>query len=166
MKRSVVQSALLAAGILLPAMAGAAPIERVAVIRIMSIDGIMADAAPVRETRDQAFLSGSSLRVSKSAVGSLEGVTALVLIDRRLDSMTGGELLKHHSEEVISVTGDTFTVKGVDGRDVTYALDSLSDGSVDVLGPADRIIAREKGAYKVWKLEGVSLMPKDRITLY
>lgn len=168
MKRPVVQTALLllAAALFLPALASAQAADRVAVIRIKAIDGLVADGAPVQETRAQAFLAGSSLRLAKSSVSSLDGVKAVVLIDRRTDAMSGSDLVKAHKEEVLTVTGDTFTVKGVDGRDVTYALDYLSDGSVDLLGPSDRIIARGKGEFKVWKVEGTSMMLKDRITLY
>jgi hypothetical protein len=168
MKRSVVQNAflLLTAGLLLPAAAFAQMSDKVAVIRIKAIDGLLADGAPVQVSRDQAFLAGSSLRVSRSAVGSLEGVKAIVLVDRRTDAMSGAELVKRHKEEVITVTGDTFTLKGVDGNNVTYALDYLSDGSVDLLGPSDRIIARGKGEFKVWKVESTSMMSRDRIALY
>ena len=167
MKRSVVQNAflLLTAGLLLPA-AVFAQSDRVAVIRIKAIDGLLADGAPVQVSREQAFLAGSSLRLSRSAVGSLEGVKAIVLVDRRTDAMSGADLVKRHKEEVLTVTGDTFTLKGVDGNDVTYALDYLSDGSVDLLGPSDRIIARGKGEFKIWKVEGTSMMSRDRISLY
>ena len=168
MKRSVVQNAflLLTVGLFLPAAVFAQVPDKVAVIRIKAIEGLVADNAPVQVSRDQAFLAGSSLRLSKSAVGSLEGVTAVVLIDRRTDSMSGNDLVKRHKEEVLTVTGDTFTVKGVDGNDVTYALDYLSDGSVDLLGPADRIIARGQGQFKVWKVEGTSMMSREKISLY
>lgn len=168
MKHPVVQTALLllTAGLFLPAFANAQSSDRVSVIRIKAIDGLLADGAPVQVTRDQAFLSGSSVRIARSAVGSLDGVKALVLIDRRTDAMSGSDLVKRHKEEVLTVTGDTFTVKGVDGRDVTYALDYLSDGSVDLLGPSDRIIARGKGEFKIWKIEGTSMVSRDRITLY
>jgi hypothetical protein len=168
MKRSVVQNAflLLTAGLLLPAAVFAQASDRVAVIRIKAIDGLLADGAPVQVSREQAFLVGSSLRLSRSVVGSLEGVKAIVLVDRRTDSMNGADLVKRHKEEVLTVTGDTFTLKGVDGNDVTYALDYLSDGSVDLLGPSDRIIARGKGEFKVWKVEGTSMMSVNRISLY
>lgn len=169
MKRSVVQNALLllTAGILLPALPALAErTERVAVIRIKAVDGLAVDGAPVQTTHNPSFVVGSSYRVSKSAVGSLDGVTALVLVDRRTDSMSGGSVMQAHTHEVVVVRGDTFTVKGVDGRDVTYAIDMLSDGSVDLLGPGDRIIARPEKQFKVWKVEGASLVNKDRVTLY
>jgi hypothetical protein len=169
MKRSVVQNALLllTVGILIPALsARAAETERVAVIRIKAVDGLAVEGAPVQSTRDQAFLVGSSYRVAKSAVASLDGVSALVLVDRRSDSMSGASVVQAHKDEVIAVRGDVFTVKGVDGKDVTYAIDRLSDGSIDLLGPGDRIIARGDKQFKVWKVEGASLVSKDRITLY
>ena len=168
MKHPVVQTALmlLTAGLILPGLATAQTSDRIAIIRIKAIDGLLADGAPVQETRDQAYLTGSSVRIAQSAVSSLDGVKALVLIDRRSDAMSGSDLVKRHKEEVLAVTGDTFTVKGIDGRDVTYALDYLSDGSVDLLGPSDRIIARSKGEFKVWKVEGTSMVSKERITLY
>ena len=168
MKRSVVQTAflLLAAGLFLPALANAQAYDRIAVVRIKVIDGLLAEGAPVQVTRDQAFLTGSAVRLSKGAVASLDGVKALVLVDRRTDAMSGSELVQCHKEEVITVTGDTFTLNGVDGRPVTYALDYLSDGSVDLLGPSDRIIARGKGEFKIWKVEGTSMVSKDRISLY
>lgn len=170
MNRSAVHYALglvLAAGLVIAAAPAQAQVsERVAVIRIKAVEGLEATGTPVQTSREQMFLVGSTYRISKAAVASLDGVTALVLIDRRTDAMSGGELVQRHKEEVLVVKGDTFTLKGVDGRDVTYSIDRLSDGSVDLLGPSDRIIARAKGEYKVWKVEGASLVLKDRIALY
>lgn len=170
MKRTLMQNAmllLLAAGILIPALPAAAePVDRIAVVRIKSVDGLDAAGAPIQVIRTQQFVTGSNLRISRAAVSSLDGVRVLVLVDRRSDAMNGAELVQNRSDEVLAVRGDTFTIKGVDGRDLTYAVDILSDGSVDLVGPGDRIIARPRGEFKIWKIEGSDLMSRDRITLY
>ena len=170
MKLTIMQNAMLlliAAGIAIPALPAAADMnERIAVVRIKAIDGLEAGGAPIQVTRTQQFVVGSTVRLSRTAVPSLDGVRVLVLVDRRTDALSGGEMVQNHKDEVLAVRGDSFTLKGVDGREVTYAVDVLSDGSVDLLGPGDRIIARAQGEYKVWKIESSSLVSRDRITLF
>jgi hypothetical protein len=138
---------------------------KVAVIHIKAIDGIDARTDEVQVTRDDRFTAGSRYRVKSSDVSSLGGIRTLVLIERRVDSRSGSELTQRYTEEVMAVGGDQFTVRGLDGKDLTYTVDVLSDGSVDLIGPGDRIVVRDRGEYHIWKVEKTDLVSADRILI-
>ena len=137
---------------------------KVAVIHIKAIDGIDARTDDVQVTRDDRFSTGARYRVRSADVSSLGGVKTLVLIERRVDSRSGGELIQRYTQEVMAVGGDHFTVRGLDGKDVSYTVDVLSDGSVDLIGPGDRIVAKDR-EYHIWKVEKTDLVSADRILI-
>ena len=65
------------------------PAGKVAVIRVTAIDGLAKANGPVTETRDNVFtFDGSTYTINSSAVGGLDGVQTLVLIDRRTDKIS------------------------------------------------------------------------------
>lgn len=144
-----------------PALAG-----DIAVIRIKAVDGLYVPGTEVSVTQDTKFMASANVRVARSAVSSLDGVKTLVLVERRSDAKAGDKLNQTVTNEVMALNGDTFTLKGVDGKSLTYSVDVLSDGSVDLIGPKDSIKARSGGVYQIWKIESTSLMSSDRITLY
>jgi len=168
MKPSIVQNAILsllvATGLAVAVQPATA--QDIAVIRIKAIDGLYVPGADIEATKDMKFMATSRVRVARSAVSSLDGVKTLVLIERRADAKSGDKVAQNTTTEVMAVNGDAFTVKGVDGKTYTYAVDVLSDGSVDLLGPKDMIKARSGGVYQVWKIESASMMSRDRISLY
>lgn len=170
MKRFIVHSATLATmlcALALPVSASAAgiPDNKVVVVRIKAIDGRDAAASSVKVNRSEQFMAGARYHVSKSAVSNLDGVRTLVLVERRTDSVAGGELTQTLKMEAMGVNGDVFNVTGTDGKSVSYAVDVLNDGSVDLLGPKDRIVVRQ-GEYQIWKIQSAQLVSRDRINLY
>ncbi len=138
----------------------------IAVIRIKAIDGLYVPGSDIAVSKDTKFMATSRVRVSRSAVSSLDGVKTLVLVERRSDAKAGDKVQQTITDEVMAINGDTFTLKGADGKSLTYSVDVLSDGSVDLLGPKDSIRARSGGMYQIWKIESASLVSRDRITLY
>jgi hypothetical protein len=138
--------------------------EKVAVIQIKAIDGLDSRAANVEVTRDDRFAAGSRYHLNRSALSSIGGVKTLVLVERRADAMSGRDLVQKYTQEVVAVSGDQFTVKGIDGKDLTYTVEVLRDGSVDLIGPGDRIVVRD-GRYQIWKVEKTALVDASRILI-
>ena len=165
MKAKLVQIATVALAVLVTVGTAAAQTDKVAVIQIKAIDGKDVRGAEVTVNRSDRFTTGSQVRVNRSALNSLANVKTLVLIDRRVDEKNGDNVVQSHTQEVLAVQGDQFTVKGVDGRDMTYTVDVLQDGSVDLIGPGDKIIVRGGGEFKIWKVEKTSLVAGNRILL-
>ena len=170
MKRIIVHFASLATvlcALALPASTQAAgiPDNKVVVVRIKAIDGRDANVNSVRVNRSEQFMAGARYHVSKSAISNLDGVRTLVLVERRSDAVSGSELTQNVKLEALGVNGDMFSVTGADGKSVNYAVDVLNDGSVDLLGPGDRIVVRP-GEYTIWKIESAQLVTRDRINLY
>lgn len=175
MKRCIVHSATLVAVLAAtvaasalapaPARAGGIPDNKIVVVRIKAIDGLDKSAANIQVNRTEQFVRGGRLHVSRSAVSSLDGVKTLVLVERRNDAMSGADLVQTVKLEASAVNGDMFSVTDADGKKLNYGIDILNDGSVDLLGPKDRIVVRE-GAYQIWKIESASLVSRDGIDLY
>lgn len=170
MKRDIVRIATLAtvlSALALPVSTHAAgiPDNKVVVVRIRAIDGLDATASSVKINRNEQYMAGARYHVSKTALSNLDGVRTLILVERRTDSMAGGELTQTVKLEAMGVNGDVFSVAGADGKNVNYAVDVLNDGSVDLLGPKDRIVVRP-GEYQIWKVESAQLVTRDRIRLY
>lgn len=165
MKAKLVQIATVALAVLVTVGTAAAQTDKVAVIQIKAIDGKDVRGAAVTVNRSDRFSTGSQVRVNRSALNSLANVKTLVLIDRRVDEKNGDNVVQSHTQEVVAVQGDQFTVKGVDGRDMTYTVDVLRDGSVDLIGPGDQITVRGGGEFKIWKVEKTSLVAGNRILL-
>lgn len=171
MKRNVMQTAtlllLLITGLAITSQGVMAAVsERVAVVRIKAIEGLDVNAASVQVNRSEQFVAGARYHISRAAVPSLDGIKTLVLIDHRTDALEGGDLVQNQKMEVLAVKGDRFSIRGPEGKELFYTVEVLSDGSVDVIGSGDKIVARPHGEYKVWKIEGASLVSRDRISLY
>jgi hypothetical protein len=165
MKSKLVQIATLALAVMAVAGTAAAQSEKVAVIQIKAIDGKDVRGGNVTVNRSERFTTGSQVRVNRGALNSLTNVKTLVLVDRRVDAKSGDNVVQSYTQEVLAMPGDQFTVKDAEGRDMTYTVDILQDGSVDLIGPGDRIVVRGGGEYKIWKIEKTSLVSGNRILL-
>lgn len=170
MKRCIVHFATLATVLaafvaVMPAQAAGIPDNKIVVVRIKAIDGLDKSAANVTVNRTEQYVRGGRLHISRGAIASLDGVRTIVLVERRNDSLSGADLVQNVKLEAAAVNGDMFSVTSVDGKKFSYGVDILNDGSVDLLGPKDRIVVRD-GQYQIWKIESASLVSRDGIDLY
>lgn len=148
-----------------PAQAGGIPDNKIVVVRIKAIDGLDKSAANVQVNRTEQYVRGGRLHISRGAIANLDGVRTIVLVERRNDSMSGADLVQNVKLEATAVNGDMFSVTDADGKKLSYGVDILNDGSVDLLGPKDRIVVRN-GQYQIWKIESTELVSRDGIDLY
>jgi hypothetical protein len=156
------------AGLAPMASAAAIPDGTVAVVRVTAIDGLAGFNGPTTEARSSAFsFDGTDYNISRSALGSLDGVKTLVLIDRRTDSVSGGKLVHTYSQDVRAVDGSSFDVTDVPGKSLSYQVASIA-GNLRLLGGGDQIVATggENGPYHIWRVDGVDLVPADSIVLH
>ena len=138
---------------------------KVAIIQIQAIDGLDTDAGNVVVNRKIQYTAGSLYHIDKSVLPSLNNVKTLVLVERRVDTRKGDDLVQNITQEIIASGSDHFNVTGIDEREISYAVDVLKDGSVDLIGPGDRIVAREAGEYHIWKITKTDLVNPDRIVI-
>ncbi len=161
-------AALVAAATLAPAAsASAIPDGKIAVVRVTSIDGLAAVNGPVSESRSEVFsYDGTDYRIDRSALGSLDDVQTLVLIDRRKDEASGGKFVQTFSQEVRPVKGASFTSGDLPGKSLSFQVAVIA-GNLRLTGSGDQILATggDNGPYHIWKVTGVDLVSKDAIEL-
>ena len=155
------------AGLAPAASAAAIPDGKVAVVQVAAIDGLAGFQGPITETRSGAFsYDGTWYHINRSALGSLDGVETLVLVDRRTDEVTGGKLVRNFSQEVRAVQGTAFTVDDLPGKALNYQV-AVIGGNLRLVGDGDQIVATDgaNGPYHIWKVTGIDLVDRDAILL-
>jgi hypothetical protein len=155
------------AGLAPAASAAAIPDGKVAVVRVTAIDGLAGFTGPTTEMRSSAFsFDGTDYNVSRSALGSLDGVRTLVLIDHRTDQVSGDKLVHAYTQEVRAVNGSSFDVTDLPGKSLSYQVASIA-GNLRILGDGDQIVATggANGPYHIWRIDGVDLVSSDAIVL-
>lgn len=144
----------------------AVPDGTVAVVRITAVDGL-ARKQITGESRTSAFtFDGTHYRIDKSALGSLDDVQTLVLIDRATDEVRGGSAVRKHSQEVRAYPGTTFEVTDLKGKVLSYQV-AFIGGNVRLLGDGDQILAMggANGPYQIWKITGIDIVDKNTISM-
>ena len=153
---------------LLPSVAGAGlPEGKIAVVRVTAVDGLAYADGSASETRSSAFAyDGTEYTISKSALGSTDGVQTLLLIERRKDEMSGDSVARHFSQEVRAFPSSTFEVKDVQGKVLAYQV-AMIGGNLRLLGDSDQIQAKagSGGPFSIWKVTGVDLVDQSAIVL-
>ena len=153
---------------LLPAVGVAGlPEGQVAVVRVTAVDGLAYASGPATESRATAFaFDGTNYMIDHAVLASLDGVSTLVLIDRRKDEMNGDAVVRHHSQEVRAFPGTTFEVKDIQGKVLAYQV-ALIAGNLRLLGDSDQIQAKagSGGPFSIWKVTGIELVDRDAIFL-
>jgi hypothetical protein len=144
----------------------AVPDGKVAVVRVTAVDGL-AHQQVTSESRTSAFsFDGSGYSIDSSALGSLDNVQTLVLIDRSTDEVSDGSAVRKHSQEVRSYSGTSFEVTDLKGKVLSYQVASIG-GNVRLLGDGDQILATggAHGPYQIWKITGIDIVDKDAVSL-
>lgn len=161
----VLLTLILAAGIATAASAAAIPDGKVAVVRVTAIDGLAGASGPATQTRSTAFsYDGTNYTIASGAAGNLDGVETLVLIDRRKDTISGGQLVSDFSQEVRAVRGAAFEVKDLAGKVLNYQIAVIA-GNLRLVGDGDQIVARggDNGPFQIWKVTGLDLVDRGAI---
>jgi hypothetical protein len=158
---------VVAAGLAPVASAAAIPDGKVAVVQVAAIDGLAGFEGPIAEARSGEFtFDGTWYHINRSALGSLDGVETLVLVDRRRDEVTGDKLVQSFSQEVRAVRGSSFTVDELPGKVLSYQV-AMIGGNLRLVGDGDQIVATggANGPYHIWKVTGIDLVDRDAILL-
>jgi len=159
---------LLLASMAVPAAHAAFPADdHVVVIRVTAVEGLASAGTAASETRSSVFsYDGVVYRVDKSALGSLDGIKTLVLVDRRRDSMQGGNLVSAYDQEVRAYTTLDYQVSDLPGKVLDYQVASVG-GNLRLLGSSDQIQARggAGGPYRIWKTTWIDMVPRNSIVL-
>jgi hypothetical protein len=148
----------------LPAFADL-PQGKVAVIRVTAIDGLARAGGAVTETRNNVFsFDGSTYMIKDSAVGGLDGVQTLVLIDRRTDKSSGDSVIRENTQEVRAVKGTYFEVTDIPNKVLGYQVATVG-GNLRVSGDGDQILCTggKLGEYHIWKVDSVDLVDRTSI---
>jgi hypothetical protein len=149
---------------LTPAVTSAAiPDGKVAVVRITAVAGLA--HTPITSTsRTSVFaFDGTEYHIDQSALGSLDGVKTLVLIDRATDDASG---TRDYSQEVRAYNRTAFESTDLKGKVLSYQV-AMIGGNFRLLGDGDQILAMggADGPYQVWKITGIDLVDKKAIVL-
>jgi hypothetical protein len=169
------KAATLALGVLILAAPGLVPAEtaaglpdgKIAIVRATAVDGLARHGAPRTETRSAVFsYDGTEYSIDRSVLTSLDGVQTLLLIDRRKDELTGGSLVRHHSQEVRAFNGTAFEVKDLKDRVLGYQV-AMIGGNLRLLGGGDQILARGGAGspYQVWRIDRIDLADREAVVL-
>jgi len=159
---------LLLASLAVPAAQAAFPADdQVIVIRVTAVEGLASAGTAASETRSSVFsFDGVSYRIDTSALGSLDGIKTLVLVDRRRDSMQGGNMVSAYDQEVRAYKTLDYQVSDLPGRVLDYQVASVG-GNLRLLGSSDQIQARggAGGPYRIWKTTWIDMVPRDSIVI-
>lgn len=159
---------LLLATLAVPAAQAAFPPEdHVVVVRVTAVEGLATAGSVTSETRNSVFsYDGVTYHIDKSALGSLDGVKTVVLIDRRRDSMQGGNLVSAYDQEVRTYATLNYEVTDLPGKVLDYQVANVG-GNLRLLGSSDQIQARggNGGPYRIWKTTWIDMVPRDSIVL-
>ncbi len=158
---------LVVAGLAPVASAAAIPDGKVAVVQVTAIDGLAGFQGPTTETRTGAFsYDGTWYHINRSALGSLDGVETLVLVDRRTDEVSGEKLVQNFTQDVRAVKGSAFSVDDLPGKALHYQV-AMIGGNLRLVGDGDQIVATggANGPYHIWKVTGIDLVDRDVIML-
>ncbi len=162
----VLLTLILAAGIATTASAAAIPDGKVAVVRVTAIDGLAGASGATTQTRSTAFSFDGTNYTIASGAGNLDDAQTLILIDRRKDTISGGQLVSEFSQEVRAVRGASFEVKDLDGKVLNYQVAVIA-GNLRLVGDGDQIVARggDKGPFQIWKVTGIDLVDRGAIVV-
>lgn len=149
--------------------AGAAlPEGKVLVIQATAIEGLAAVEGPIDSTFTKRFTVGEgSLSIDKQALGSLEGVQALFLVEHRVDQAARGGLSRRFSQDVRAVKSGAISLDLLPKLELEYQLAELDGGRAGLVGDGARLFA-EGGTnepYLVWRIDGLALVDRDAIQL-
>ncbi len=167
MKHATLAAATLASLLMVTSAFGAVPDGKVAIVRVTAVDGLARWDGSMIESRSTQFsFDGMQYTIDASAVQSLENVQTLVLIDRRVDQVREGVLLRNHSQEVRTVAGDSFQVTDIPDRVFSYQVGTVG-GNLRLLGDGDQISAKggDNGPYTIWKVTSIDLLDKSAIAI-
>jgi len=156
-------AALLVASTALAAL----PDGKMAVIHVTAIDGLARQGGPTQETRNSVYsFDGTEYHIDQSALGSIDGVKTLVLIDRRTDAVQGGGLVRQYTQEVRSFDKLNFEVTDLPGKVLAYQV-AMIGGNLRLLGSGDQIVARggQGGPYQIWKVTSIDIVSSDAVIL-
>jgi len=169
MRTSIIRSAGTALALLLAASSALAalPAGKVLVVEATAIEGLAAVEGPIDSTYASSFsFTDGSLSIDKKALGSLDGVETLFLVEHRLDQPAKNGLLRRFTQDVRTL-GPDGALNLLPALELDYQLATTPDGGVGLLGDGGRLFA-EEGAndpYLVWRIDGLRLMDRDAITL-
>ncbi|MBN1268729.1 MAG: hypothetical protein JXB04_04015 [Kiritimatiellae bacterium] len=157
--------------VLLAALAANAAAERsdntIIVIRATAIAGLADYDGPVRETRERAYTrEDDGYAIDGTALASLDGVQALLLVDSRRDLVRDGALTRRHAQDVRPLRGVSFEIEDVPGKLLTYQLATV-DGRLGLLGDGD-VIYSPGGAhepYFIWRIDGIERLDRGDVRL-
>ncbi|NNF07075.1 MAG: hypothetical protein HKN21_09965 [Candidatus Eisenbacteria bacterium] len=153
-------------------VAGAAPVAalpdgKIAVVRVTAVDGLAKAEGPVVESRSSVFsYDGSSYMIDRRAVGGLDGVETLLLIDHRVDTMTSGRVSRRHSQEVRAIGGTYFEVEDIPNKVLAYQVASVA-GNLRITGDGDQILCEggDGAPYRIWRIDGVDLVDRKSVVI-
>jgi glutamine cyclotransferase len=150
---------------LLPSVVGAGlPEGKIAVVRVTAVDGLAYANGAASESRLSAFAyDGTEYTISKSALGSTDGVQTLLLIEPRDERRL---VARHFSHEVRAFSSTAFEVKDVQGKVLAYQV-AMIGGNLRLLGDSDQIQAKagSGGPFSIWKVTGIDLVDQSAIVL-
>lgn len=154
--------------LLAAATAGAAlPDGKILVIKATAIEGLAAVEGEIDSTFTTSYaVDAGRLSIDRKALGSLEGVDALFLVEHRLDQAARGGLSRRFSQDVRAVKGGAIRLDLLPKLELEYQLAEL-DGRPALAGDGGRLFAEESanGLYLVWRIDGLALVDRDAITL-
>jgi len=148
--------------------AGAAlPEGKILVIQATAIEGLAAVEGPIDSTFARSFtLEEGSLSIDRKALGSLEGVQALFLVEHRVDQAARVGLSRRFSQDVRTVKGGAFRLDLLPKLELEYQLAEV-DGRPALAGDGARLFA-EGGTnepYFVWRIDGLRFMDGTQLDL-
>ncbi|MEZ4397343.1 MAG: hypothetical protein R3C71_10570 [Candidatus Krumholzibacteriia bacterium] len=170
MRTNSIRSAGMALALLLAASSALAalPAGKVLVVEATAIEGLAAVEGPIDSTFVSSFsLTDGSLSIDKKALGTLDGVETLFLVEHRLDQPAKNGLLRRFTQDVRALGAAGGALDLLPALELEYRLATLDDGSVGLLGDGGRLFAEEgtNDPYLVWRIDGLRLMDRDLITL-
>ena len=147
----------------------AVPEGKVLVIQATAIEGLAAVEGPIDSTYTQGSftIAEGSLSIDRKALGSLEGVQALFLVEHRMDQAARGGLSRRFTQDLRAVKGGEVRLDLLPKLELEYHLAALDGGRIGLVGDGARLFA-EGGTnepYFVWRIDGLALVDRDAVVL-
>ncbi len=151
------------------AASAAVPEGKLLVIQATAIEGLAAVEGPIDSTyaRGSFTVAEGSLSIDRKALGSLEGIQALFLVEHRTDQAAKGGLSRRFTQDLRAATGGELSLNLLPKLELAYQVAELDGGRIGLVGDGARIFA-EGGTnepYTVWRIDGLALVDRSAVTL-
>jgi hypothetical protein len=141
--------------------------EELLIVEATLIEGLADYHGEIVETHRELFTrENGTLSIDRDGLASLDGLEAIVLVDRRRDTQGGDTLTRKHWQEIHAVSGGSFELAMLPDEPFLYQIANVN-GKTGLFGQGN--LLRSEGGegepFQVWRIDSMRFVDRTEIAL-